>query len=123
MKEAPHSLSRIPVIVLGVTDLSRSVSFYRETLELALSGESGGLALFDVGGLTLMLNPALVDPDVPVAGATEVVFAVGSVSAGHRVLEQRGCEFIRKPRVVTPGIWAATFLDPDGHKLTLLGPE
>lgn len=122
MKETPNLLSRIQVIVLGVTDLARSVSFYRETLGLELVGESGGLAFFNVGGLTLMLNTALADPDSPIAGATEVVFAVGTVSAGHRVLEQRGCHFIQVPREVTPGSWAATFLDPDGHKLTLLGP-
>jgi glutathione S-transferase fosA len=123
MEEPPKLLSRIQVIVLGVTDLKRSVSFYHETLGLEVAGQSGGLAFLDVNGLTLMLNTALAGRSTPVAGATEVVFAVESVSAGHRLLEDVGCHFIRTPREVTPGSWAATFLDPDGHKLTLLGPE
>jgi predicted enzyme related to lactoylglutathione lyase len=46
---------------------------------------------------------------------------VESVEASHGDLKARGCTFTAAPHEVTTGMWAATFTDPDGHKLTILG--
>ena len=71
----------------------------------------------------LMLNSGLRRPEGPLAGAMEIVVAAESVTAGHRQLIEKGCKFINEPREVTPGSWACTFSDPDGHWLTLFGPK
>src|SRR5213593_1050063 len=42
-------------------------------------------------------------------GATEIVFAAESVTAEYERLKKLGCSFVRDPREVTPGPWAAVF--------------
>jgi predicted enzyme related to lactoylglutathione lyase len=56
-------------------------------------------------------------------GAVEVIFGVENVAAAHASLAGRGCVFVAAPHEIFPGTWAATFTDPDGHKLTVLGPK
>ncbi len=59
----------------------------------------------------------------PLAGAAEVVFSVDDVRAAHQELAERGISFTREPRVVSGPMWAANFSDPDGHGLSVFGPE
>ena len=113
----------ITLIALGVSDVSKSAAFYRDKAGFQLQNQFESLAFFAAGPITLMLNGELRRKEGPLAGATEVVVAVDSVTASHRDLTQRGCNFINQPREVTPGSWAVTFSDPDGHWLTLFGPK
>jgi len=113
----------IKLVVLGVSDLSRSVAFYREKAGFELQGQTESLAFFFGGAVTLMLNAGLRRPEGPLAGAMEIVVAAESVTASHRELLERGCNFVNQPREVNPGSWAASFTDPDGHWLTLFGPK
>jgi len=120
---AYSAVMKITLIVLGVSDVSKSVAFYREKAGFELQNQFESLAFFSAGPITLMLNGGLRRPDRPLAGATEIVVAVESVTTAHRQLLDGGCNFINAPREVTPGSWAATFSDPDGHWLTLFGPK
>ena len=113
----------IRLVVLGVSDLAKSIAFYRDRAGFDLQNQMGSLAFFAAGGITLMLNANLRRPDGSVAGATEIVISADSVTSRFNDLKQRGCTFINEPREVTPGSWAATFTDPDGHWLTLFGPK
>ena len=113
---------RVSMISLGVTDMAKSVKFYGETLGLQISGKPGELTFFKAGTVTLALNRPLGNAaGKAIAGAVEVIFPVASVAAAHQALVERGCHFVVAPREVTAGTWAATFTDPDGHKLTILG--
>jgi predicted enzyme related to lactoylglutathione lyase len=114
---------KITLIVLGVSDVTKSVAFYRDKAGFELQNQTESLAFFTAGPITLMLNGGLHRPDRPLAGAMEIVVAAESVTASHRQLMERGCNFINEPREVTPGSWAVTFSDPDGHWLTLFGPK
>jgi hypothetical protein len=105
------------MIVLGVTDLSRSVRFYKEMLALPPAPAPGDLPMFRTGDLTIVLNGALSGS----AGAFELVFPVASVATIRKQLTDRGCHFIDDSREVAKNLWAATFTDPDGHRLTLFG--
>jgi len=58
-----------------------------------------------------------------VAGATEVIFTVEDVRAATDALKQQGITFSHEPHQVNGPMWAANFPDPDGHLLTLFGPE
>ncbi|MBZ5609786.1 MAG: VOC family protein [Acidobacteriia bacterium] len=118
----PFRLSKIGVIMLGVADLEKSVPFYRDRLGLKLSGQFEGFAFFDAG-VPLVLNTGLVKATGRGAGATEVVFAVEHVRAAYEALRQQGVEFANEPRVVSGANWAANFSDPDGHFLSVFGPE
>jgi predicted enzyme related to lactoylglutathione lyase len=117
------SMRKIALIALGVSDLSKSVAFYRDKAGFELQNQFETFAFFAAGSIMLMLNSGLRRPDGPLAGAMEIVVAAESVTASHRELIERGCTFINEPREVTPGSWATTFTDPDGHWLTLFGPK
>jgi predicted enzyme related to lactoylglutathione lyase len=124
--EAPAPQLHVSMISLGVTDTARSIKFYGETLGLQLVSEPepGEVALFQAGALTIVLNhPAGHAPEGRLAGAVEVIFQADSVTGMYNKLLERGCHFIGKPLEVTSGTWAATFTDPDGHRLTILGPR
>jgi catechol 2,3-dioxygenase-like lactoylglutathione lyase family enzyme len=114
---------KITLIALGVSDLSKSVAFYRDKAGFDLQNQIETFAFFSGGTVMLMLNSELRRLDRPLAGAVEVVVSVDSVTAAHQELTGRGCSFVNQPREVTPGSWAATFTDPDGHWLTLFGPK
>jgi predicted enzyme related to lactoylglutathione lyase len=115
----------VSMITLGVTDTARSIKFYGETLGLQSAGEPepGEVALFQAGSVTIVLNRPLGQTAKPIVGAVEVIFNVESVTNSYDRLVARGCRFVRTPREATTGTWAATFTDPDGHRLTILGPR
>lgn len=123
MEEPDLQLSRVSVVMLGVTALERSVSFYRDKLGLKLTGRHEGFAFFDGGGVTLCLSEALARASQQIPGATEVVFSVENVRGAHRALAARGITFTQAPRTITGPLWAANFPDPDGHNLSVFGPE
>ena len=124
LAQTPPPRLRVSMISLGVADPARSTKFYGETLGLELVGKPGEVTFFKAGDVTLVLNhPAGRTAGERIAGSVEVIFPVESVRASYANLTDRGCKFLREPREVTPGTWAATFTDPDGHRLTVLGPQ
>ena len=121
---ADLKLHKIGVVMLGVQDLGRAVAFYRDQLGLPLQQEfAGEFAFFNAGGVTLALSVPLSKNSPQMVGATEVVFSVDGVREAYEALRARGVAFLREPRVVNPPMWAANFTDPDGHRLSIFGPE
>ena len=116
-------LLEITSIMLGVRDLSASLEFYRDKLGLRVKMQEPQIALLDAGPVTLGLSPGHVRLAPQVNGATEVVFRVENVRAARQALIDRGVAFMNEPRQVTPTDWAVHFRDPDGHLLSLFGPE
>jgi len=115
---------RVSMISLGVKDSARSIQFYTETLGLEIVGKPGEVTLLRAGDIMIVLNrPAGQAAKSALAGAVEVIFPVESVAAAYGTLKQRGCSFVAVPHEVTTNMWAATFTDPDGHMLTILGPQ
>lgn len=109
--------------MLGVRDLEKSVSFYRDRLGIDVRQRIPGFAFLDSGALTIVLSEPLAKNVSPLAGATEVIFSVNDVRASYEALKNQGVEFSQEPRNVSGPMWAANFRDPDGHFLTLFGPE
>lgn len=116
-------LSQITSVMLGVRELNTSLEFYRDKLGLNVKMQEPQLALLDAGPVTLGLSPGHVRLAPQVNGATEVVFHVKNVRAARQDLIDRGVSFMNEPRQVTPTEWAAHFRDPDGHLLSIFGPE
>jgi catechol 2,3-dioxygenase-like lactoylglutathione lyase family enzyme len=119
----PIQLSRITAIMLGVRDLAQALEFYKEKLGLPVIMQEQSLALLQCGGVMLGLSRGHVNLAPHVAGATEVVFGVENVRAAHKALAEKGVAFINEPRQATATDWVAHFKDPDGHILSLFGPE
>jgi catechol 2,3-dioxygenase-like lactoylglutathione lyase family enzyme len=123
MASAEIKLTKIGVIMLGVTDLARSVAFYRDKLGITVKQQVEAFVFLDGGGVMLVLTPSLTKATGRAAGATEIVFSVDDVRAAYEALRARGITFTQEPRVVSGPMWAANFEDPDGHMLSIFGPE
>jgi predicted enzyme related to lactoylglutathione lyase len=115
--------SGVTYVMLGVSDVGRSIAFYEQTLGRAVRFRTEAIAFIDAGPIGLGLSSDLAKARQPLAGAVEVVFSVPDVHRAWRDLTDKGVSFFREPRQVTPTDWAATFLDPDGHFLTVFGPK
>lgn len=123
---------RITVLTLGVTDLERSVRFYRDGLGLSTEGiigkefEYGAVAFFKLeGGLTLAVWPRTSlgrDTGLPLGAASSTDFSIGhnvrSRSEVDLVMQQAataGAAIVKSARDTFWGGYAGYFKDPDGH--------
>lgn len=111
------------MLLLGVSDVNRSVAFYRDAVGLPVQFGSGEIAFLDAGGVTLVLQERKDLPPPDGGLRTEIVFPVDDIDAAHRALRDRGVAFRVEPRVVTGDRLAADFRDPDGHVLSIFGPR
>jgi catechol 2,3-dioxygenase-like lactoylglutathione lyase family enzyme len=123
---------RITLITLGVDDLERAVSFYRDGLGFSTKGivgtefENGAVAFFNLeSGLKLALWPRksiAADSGLPLQppSSTELSLAnnVGSqeeVDAVMQQAERAGARIVKPARATFYGGYAGYFQDPDGH--------
>lgn len=123
MPDSEFKLGQIGVIMLGVKDVKSSLAFYRDKLGLSVTSSFEGFAFLGTTGATLVLSEPLAKYASSTTGATEVVFSVPDVRAAYESLRARGVEFTHEPRAVSGATWAANFRDPDGHMLSIFGPE
>src|SRR5207248_156430 len=63
------AVMKISLIALGVSDLSKSVAFYRDKAGFYLQNQFESFAFFSAGPVMLMLNSGLRRPECPLAGA------------------------------------------------------
>lgn len=102
-----------------VSDLARSVAFYRDTLGLpveALEGHDGPWAMGEVDGLALVFIPRPARPgESPV-----VVFSLdGGIDDHAEALVAKGVEIVVPVSESPDGGLSLDFLDPDGNVLSL----
>ena len=115
------SVFKISNIILPVSNLNRSVAFYKNNLGMkVISIIPGDFAFLDGGEVTLALRERTAGSD---PGMTEVVFELPDVYAAYESLKSKGLVFSTNPRVVTESdtrqLVAADFRDPDGHILSI----
>jgi catechol 2,3-dioxygenase-like lactoylglutathione lyase family enzyme len=116
-------LSHIVAVMLGVRDLAPALAFYKDKLGLKVIMQEPSLALLQGGTVMLGLSRGHVNLAAHVAGATEVVFGVDNVRATHKAMTAQGITFMSEPSQATATDWVAHFKDPDGHLLSIFGPE
>ena len=109
-----------------VTDLRRSVAFYRDVLGAELFREYGGTsAVFRLLGNWVLLvtgggptedkpTVTFAQPADPDTVSTEMIFRVPDCRAAYEALRGRGADFLTPP-VDHGGEIRAFFRDPDGH--------
>jgi predicted enzyme related to lactoylglutathione lyase len=123
MAAAAFGLRGIRQIAVNAKDLERAVRFYRDTLGMQFLFEaSPHMAFFDCGGVRLLVGlPDRPEIDHP---ASIIYYSVPDIRAAHRVLKERGVEFITPPHLVTRmpdhELWLADFRDSEDNILALL---
>lgn len=123
---------RITVLTLGVTNLQKSLAFYRDGLGLPTEGvvgqefEYGAVAFFNLqNGLMLALWPRTsiardsgLSPQPPSATEFTIGHNVGSREEVNAVVEQArraGAKIVKTGEDTFYGGYAAYFQDPDDH--------
>jgi catechol 2,3-dioxygenase-like lactoylglutathione lyase family enzyme len=115
------TLEGLRFVMLGCADVERSVAFYRDILGLALSARFEDFGFFNTGETQFALSGDLGRRPASNGERAEFVFGAKNVVEAHRELSARGVQFVREPRAVNDANWAANFLDPDGHLLSIYG--
>lgn len=108
---------------VSVTNLERSVAFYRDTLGIPLLFEVPGrpMAFFQSGQVRLYLGV----PESPeFTTRTVLYFDVEDIDVEHQRLTEAGVQFAGAPHVVhrdgDTELWMAFCQDPDGHHIALM---
>jgi catechol 2,3-dioxygenase-like lactoylglutathione lyase family enzyme len=123
---------RISVLTIGVSDLERSLNFYRDGLGLPTQGiigrefEHGAVAFFELGsGLKLAIWAQ--DDIAHDSGLAKQPVSSTSFTIGHNVSRREevdqvmteaakaGAEIIKPAQDTFFGGYAGYFRDPDGH--------
>ena len=109
---------RLNYAIVFVSDMSRSVAFYRDAVGLPLRFESHGWSEFNTEGATLALHaskagdgPTALE-DLP-AGHCRPGFSVPALDAFHRRMLANNVRCVQDPKV-TFGARIAQYADPDG---------
>jgi lactoylglutathione lyase len=114
--------SKVDYVMVNVSDMPRSVAFYRDTLGLRLKFESPGWSEFETGTTTLALHAATraagseaAPQRGPLAGTCSIGFSVPDIASTYAELQKRGARFVMPPTdQANEGIRLAVCVDPDG---------
>lgn len=117
------ALGRISQVAIPVADLDRSIQFYGGQMGAHFVQQVYGLAFFDFGGVTLMLEgPDHGDESPPAKGT--IYFDVDDIHATYEALRARGVQFDVPPllQVKDDDVerWMAFYRDPDGNGLAIV---
>jgi hypothetical protein len=115
---------RISIITLGVSDLQRSIRFYRDSLGLPMRENGDQIAFFTTIGTWLALYPrealaedAQVDAEGSGFRGFTLAHNVGSKAEVDQLLQEvlkAGARVIKEAQDVDWGGYSGYFSDPDG---------
>ncbi len=115
---------RINYVIVFVSDMKRSVSFYRDVLELPLRFESPEWTEFATEGATLALHVGeaagrkSASPQKPRAGQCRPGWSVSNLDEYHKRMVERNVPCIQEP-AETFGARIAQYSDPDGLAISV----
>ncbi|MFQ5927011.1 MAG: VOC family protein [Terriglobia bacterium] len=118
-------MKKLNMAIVFVSDMKRSVAFYRDVLGLPLKFESPHWTEFANEGSTIALhladsvNPETAGEGRNPAGSCQLGFHVDNLDDLHRQLQSQGVKCLTPPRTEEFGIRQAIYADPDGLPFTL----
>ncbi|RIV29827.1 VOC family protein [Micromonospora radicis] len=109
-------------ITLLVTELPRSLEFYRDRLGFGEVDRGTGNAVLASGATRLVLREVTGAQPIN-RRLVHVNLDVDDIQGAYERLRDSGVRFTYAPRIVNRGnkleVWAAAFRDPDGHGIAL----
>ena len=118
-------MTRFGCTIIFVSNMDRSVAFYRDVLGLTLRFQSPEWSEFATEGVTLALHGTEApNPDAPRQGTTpaghcQVGFNVNDIDAFHEQLVAKGVPCIQPPKLEEFGAKLARYADPDGLQISI----
>jgi catechol 2,3-dioxygenase-like lactoylglutathione lyase family enzyme len=121
-----EGLGAIGQIHVSVTDVDRSVAFYRDVLGIPFLFRVEGqpMAFFDCDGVRLYLGV----PESPEFRSNPILyFVVKDQDGAYSTLRELGVQFRDAPHLVhrtgSSELWMTFFEDPDGNNLALMADK
>jgi lactoylglutathione lyase len=118
---------RIGYVMVFVSNMQRSIAFYRDALGFPLRFESPGWTEFATEGATLALHAAGAQGQGPDAhrpeasGTCRPGFHVPDLDEFHRRMVAHQVECVQEPKE-TFGVRIGRYADPDGLVFAVSGP-
>lgn len=118
--------SSLDYVILVVSDLSRSVTFYQDVMGMPLKHRAAEYAQFSIenirfGLYTQEAMAATLGKKLPAltGGSCEIGFKVDNVDDAYKQLTERGAKPITPPTTRRWGQRSAYIADPDDHLIEL----
>jgi lactoylglutathione lyase len=119
-------LKQLDYVIVYVSDMQRSLTFYRDTLGLTLKFTSPGWTEFVTGTTTIALHvvgsqgeEATTRQSLPPAGQAQIGFTVDDLEATYEALKAQDVVFSLPPKTQNSGARLAVLHDPDGLGITI----
>ena len=113
---------RVSYAIVFVSDMKRSVEFYRDVIGMPLKFESPGWSEFVTEGATLALHKAepatVATPGAEPAGRCRPGLGVPDLDAFHRRMVEKNVTCVQEPKDRF-GARIAMYLDPDGLEISV----
>jgi lactoylglutathione lyase len=114
--------TKVGAVIVLVSDMERSVKFYKDVLELPIKTESPDWTEFFHKDTTIALHPVKKKVKVPEENEIEksvlVGFMVNDLNNIVTILKERKVRFFKAPREETFGKHTIVE-DPDGHLISI----
>ncbi len=112
---------KIGAVILLVSDMRRSINFYKNTLGLPLKSRSKDWTEFIQDGTVLALHPARKKfrPKSKQKVGMLIGFKVGNIDEVYKALKRKRVKFMKEPLLEHFGKHAV-ILDPDGHMISII---
>jgi lactoylglutathione lyase len=117
---------RVNYSIIFVSDMERSVAFYRDTLGIPLRFESPGWTEFETEGATIALHKSDKGTSqgeaqqAEQAGTCRAGFQVSNLDEFHDRMTRKNVPCAQPP-TETFGVWIAQYVDPDGLIFSVSG--
>src|SRR5437588_4025668 len=115
---------QLDYVIVYVSDMQRSLAFYRDVLGLTLKFTSPGWTEFVTGSTTVALHTARGEksaevPSLPPAGQAQLGFMVDDLQATYEALKAQQVFFSLPPTKQHSGVTLSVSHDPDGLGITI----
>ena len=111
------SFKRLGAVILLVSDMDKSIKFYRDVLELPIKNTSSEWVEFFSSGTVLALHPSKIKIITKNSGVL-VCFMLSDLELVAKKLKDKKVEFFKEPKEESFGKHAI-IADPDGHLISI----
>lgn len=120
-------MNKLDYAIIFVSDMARSIQFYRDTLGLPLKFESPSWTEFATDGCTVALHLSEARKNAEeqspcVAGRCQPGFQVADIDSFHQNMLAKGVTCLQAPKLEKFGMKLAAYADPDGLTITVVQP-
>ncbi len=117
----PNMFRKMDAIILLVSDMNRSIDFYKNVLGLPLKTQSQEWTEFFMKGTKLALHPIKEKLKSKMVSKIGVLigFMVMDMDETSKILKAKGVKFVKEPKEESFGKHAI-IEDPDGYMISLV---